>query len=557
MSQVERQERRARGETFYEAQRRHRRAGWRFTALALVGLAVTSLPVAVAFSPPIAAVVLIAVDLLRTVLPLPDLVADVVDLFGHVTPGSGFVDPAQPLTVGLVVTVAALAVLPGMVVVLCAWVLVRRLLLRAGPEAVVLATGARPPDPTDHEERQLVNLVEEIAIAAGIPPPRVRVLEGKAVNAAVVGRSVDDAIVVVPRTLLDQLGRPATGAIVANLVAMAVNGDLRIAQSMAATTQTVDVLGTVLAAPTSARARRLLRTLLQLMRQPVDAPGTAGDGPTEAGGTDGERPPEVQMVLDELIAVGNLEDVDPDRTSGWQALTFPLLIARVALSLTQLSVLGLVISPVMALRWRRRRLLADATTVELTRDPDALVTALEHLEARGTSVPAGPWSHLFVVGPEIERDRSQRRFEQRLAAAGEAQGPDGESGWAATRRRRRARRAANAELQRELGTSMQTSRPRMGSGSDVVTFLPPVEQRIQRLVALGGTRTTTPYRRPPVHELSGLGRFVYVLIAVAVPLFVVSGVLFIACSLAMASIAAALELVVVAPLVALVHVVVA
>lgn len=554
--------RRAEGETFYDAQRRHRRAGWRFTALAVLGLVVTSLPVAVVLSPPVAALVVIVSDLLRIVLPLPDLVADVVDLVGHVPPGAAFVEPSQPLTAGLVLTVAGLAVLPGMAVVLVGWLVVWRLVLRVGPEAAVLATAARSPRDDDPEERQLVNLVEEIAIAAGIPPPRVRVLDSDVVNAAVVGRSIDDAVVMVPRTLLVQLGRRPTGAIVAGLVATAVNGDMRFAQTLAATTTTLDLLGAVLAAPTSPRARRVLRSMAALARRPRAAEVGAG-APADP---DVERRREVRAVVDELLAVGQLEDVDPEATStggsGWQAAFLPLLLARSALAMMQLVVLGLLISPVMALAWRRRRLLSDATAVELTRDPDALITALEHLQAHGASVAAGPWSHLFVVGPELEKDRSQRLYEQRLAAAGRAGARPGEGRLDAFARRRRARSQARVEhmgdARAQIARADPANRPRAGTGAvDLVTYLPPVEQRLARLVALGGTRTTTPYRRPSLRHLSGLGPVIYVLVALLVPVVAALGVVVLACSLAMALIAVALELVVIGPLVALVHAIVA
>jgi hypothetical protein len=62
-------------ESFYDAQRRHRRAGWRFTALALVGVVVTSLPVAVVLSPPLTALVVVVADLLSVEQRIQRLVA--------------------------------------------------------------------------------------------------------------------------------------------------------------------------------------------------------------------------------------------------------------------------------------------------------------------------------------------------------------------------------------------------------------------------------------------------------------------------------------------------
>ena len=70
-------------------------------------------------------------------------------------------------------------------------------MLRSGVAAVALA-GARPPS-GDLEERQLVNLVEEMALAAGVPPPRVMVVDSPDANAAVAGRSVRDVTIIVPR----------------------------------------------------------------------------------------------------------------------------------------------------------------------------------------------------------------------------------------------------------------------------------------------------------------------------------------------------------------------
>jgi hypothetical protein len=278
-----------------------------------------------------------------------------------------------------------------------------------------------------------------------------------------------------------------------------------------------------------------------------------------------ERHVEARAVVDELLALGQLEDVDSEATStggsGWQAAALPLLLARSALAMMQLVVLGLLISPVMALAWRRRRLLVDATAVELTRDPDALVAALEHLQAHGGSVAAGPWSHLFVVGAELEKDRSQRIYEQRLAA-GRAEALAGEGRLNVFGRRRRARSQAQVErlgeARAQITRADPASRPRAGTGAvDLVAYLPPIEQRLARLVALGGTRTTTPYRRPPLRRLSGLGPFVYVLVVLLVPLAAALAVAVLVCSLAMALLATALELVVIGPLVALVHAVVA
>src|SRR6266446_4569577 len=68
--------------------------------------------------------------------------------------------------------------------------------LREGGEAVARMVGARPVDPStrDQLERRLLNVVEEMALASGIPTPRVYVLERQdTINAFAAGLNPRDA----------------------------------------------------------------------------------------------------------------------------------------------------------------------------------------------------------------------------------------------------------------------------------------------------------------------------------------------------------------------------
>ena len=106
--------------------------------------------------------------------------------------------------------------------------------------------------------------------------------------------------------------------------------------------------------------------------------------------------------------------LDDNKASGCLLmLQFPFLVAAIAYSLTRMLVGGLVVAPIMGAMWRRRRLLADATAVELTRDPGALARALTQLRDNGATVPPGPWTHLFAIGPELGRERTMKTFERR------------------------------------------------------------------------------------------------------------------------------------------------
>jgi heat shock protein HtpX len=60
----------------------------------------------------------------------------------------------------------------------------------------------------------------------------------------------------------------------------------------------------------------------------------------------------------------------------------------------------------VGLLWRSRRYLADATAVQLTRNPTGLARGLRHLGDAGAVIPGGEAvAHLFVVGPTDERAR--------------------------------------------------------------------------------------------------------------------------------------------------------
>ena len=474
-------------ETFYEAQRRHRRATWRFTALSAVAVALLGLPLSVVVSPVLSGLVIIGSDVASQVVDTPDAVAgleDVADRWSAAVDARERGGPAD-FPVRQAVTVAGLLLVPGVVMMLVAWLAVRRIFMRSATGAVVLAAGARPPNPADVEERQLVNLVEEMALAAGVRPPRVMVVDADILNAAVVGRSVDDVTIVVPRRLLEELGRDPTSAVIADLLATVVNGDLRAALVIASVYQTFDLVGAVIAAPLSRRTRRTLWRLLRLALRPRARSGRDGD-------SDGREEHWIAEELADLAALGGLED-DPNEGSGAAGcLTFPFLAVSIAHNMTQLLLGSVLVTPVLAALWRRRRLLADATAVELTRNPDALVRAFEHMERREAGVPPGPWTHLFLVGPEVRAGLARRRMDQRLAELRADPPRPGESSWKAARRKMRASSAAQSEYQRALNEAEGDVVDPNPMRSGLRGFIPRMDKRLARLEAMGGRLADRP-----------------------------------------------------------------
>ena len=84
----------------------------------------------------------------------------------------------------------------------------------------------------------------------------------------------------------------------------------------------------------------------------------------------------------------------PWRTLAWMPLVGPLVISGFFGGLLCTMALG----PLLALSWRSRKYLADATAVRLTRDPDALGSALERMRGAPVEGAFGAWiSHLCVV----------------------------------------------------------------------------------------------------------------------------------------------------------------
>ena len=198
------------------------------------------------------------------------------------------------------------------------------------------STGAREVvEPATPEERQLVNVVEEMAIASGLPRPRVWIVPDDDPNAFATGRDAATASIAVTEGLLRTLIRDELQGVVAHEMAHVQNLDVR------------------------------LMTLLAGMVG-RDRADVGRDGADDAGQRD-------------AWARGG-------RSGGGGAVARAAGI-RSALVVLVLWLLTLVVAPIvsrilaMAVS-RKREYLADATGAQFTRNPLALASALEKLEAR-------------------------------------------------------------------------------------------------------------------------------------------------------------------------------
>jgi Zn-dependent protease with chaperone function len=85
------------------------------------------------------------------------------------------------------------------------------------------------PNSSDAHERKLLNVVEEMAIASGVPVPQVYVMDGEAgINAFAAGHSASDAAISVTRGAMTMLSRDELQGVIAHEFSHLLNGDMRL-----------------------------------------------------------------------------------------------------------------------------------------------------------------------------------------------------------------------------------------------------------------------------------------------------------------------------------------
>ncbi|GGY70908.1 M48 family metallopeptidase [Marinobacter zhanjiangensis] len=108
---------------------------------------------------------------------------------------------------------------------------IRWLDLAGGGERVARMVNARLLDPSsqDPDERRFRNIVEEMAIASGVPVPQLYIMDNEtAINAFVAGYSPNEAVMVVTHGALTQLTRDELQGVVGHEFSHILNGDMRI-----------------------------------------------------------------------------------------------------------------------------------------------------------------------------------------------------------------------------------------------------------------------------------------------------------------------------------------
>jgi Zn-dependent protease with chaperone function len=164
-----------------------------------------------------------AVSLLLTVAGVVAIMAVAMALGG--SKRIGFVDATLPHLPAL------LAVGVGVAAVIGLGSLYKIAMLKGGGGKVAVSLGGVlvPPDTRDARQRRLRNVVEEIAIASGVPVPQIYVLEREAgINAFAAGYMPADAAVTVTRGALEKLSRDELQGVIAHEFSHVLNGDMRL-----------------------------------------------------------------------------------------------------------------------------------------------------------------------------------------------------------------------------------------------------------------------------------------------------------------------------------------
>jgi len=222
-------------------------------------------------------------------------------------------------------------------------------------------TGGREVSRT--EEPRLYNLLENLCISRGITTPRLKVMESDALNAFATGMNEKQYAITVTTGLLAALDDAELEAVLGHELTHIRNGDVRML-----------VIAVIIAGAIAFFAEMFFRMWFNT-------------------GFRGRRS----------------SDSDSDRGKGGNFIAIVIAVALVAVAWLLSSVIRFALS-------RSREFLADAGSVELTKNPDAMIMALRKIEGRGelhgaTSAvmemcvdnPREEFTDLFSTHPPIEK----------------------------------------------------------------------------------------------------------------------------------------------------------
>lgn len=225
--------------------------------------------------------------------------------------------------------------------------------LSSGGHVVAEALGGRllPSNTSDEQERILINVVDEMAIASGIPAPPIYILDQPGINAFAAGLSYEDAVIGITKGSVELLNREELQGVIAHEFSHIFNGDMRL---------NLHITG-------------LLHGILLI--------GLIGRG-----------------ILNALDNVKVRSSRGSNNKKGGDAVGAIVLIG---IGFTVIGAVGTTVGEwIKALISQQREYLADASAVQFTRYPDGIANALKKIggHAGGSVIKtpaAGTFSHLY------------------------------------------------------------------------------------------------------------------------------------------------------------------
>ncbi len=237
----------------------------------------------------------------------------------------------------------------GVAVVVLTGSLYKLIQLNGGGRVVAESLGGRLVSQNSQNpmDRKLLNVVEEMAVAAGAPVPPVYILEDEeGINAFAAGKTPGDAVIGVTRGCVEQLNRDQLQGVMAHEFSHILNGDMRLNIRLMGVLHGILLIGII--------GYFILRSMMFSQHRRSSSRGNGG------------------MVL--LALGGGLMVI------GFAGTFFGKLI-KASVS-------------------RQREYLADASAVQFTRNPDGIANALKRIGGfKGQSYVESPGanetSHLF------------------------------------------------------------------------------------------------------------------------------------------------------------------
>jgi Zn-dependent protease with chaperone function len=264
----------------------------------------------------------------------------------------------------------------------------RELRLGSATFATNIRARAVKRDSPFEEERQLINVADEMALAAELLPPALYVLdaERETINAFAFAAGPDEFAVILTQGAVLRLPRAELQALVAYALALARNGDVGLNVRLISWLAGLTAIGAI--------GTGLMYAPLKLLFRETESGITFGN---EGAGDLAKAGCVIGLIF---IAIGSVI----------------ALIGSVGFSLARwIRVLGA----------RQRVLLADATALQLTRDPAGLTALLQRLEPAGKQRPR--WRYGEEIGPLLFVPavgwrclRTHPAIPERIAALGQA-----------------------------------------------------------------------------------------------------------------------------------------